>query len=232
MFSDKNKIGDEVDLDAFRVKSAEERKKDNHNNEKQTGCLGKVERGFRMYLGHTVVDFVLGMGNWLVNKPNPAVQIFYCCVAGGGFVIYVNAAFGTYVPGPYLGGWHRYTASAVMVACYYTFYKACTVPPGVIRDKRRAKLLKAKYDFDGVMYVKGSECKTCKIEKPARSKHCRVCDHCVEKFDHHCIWINQCVGAKNYKWFLLFLFLHIVICFYGGVVGILIFMGERQKILS
>ena len=84
-----------------------------------------------------------------------------------------------------------------------------------------------KYVFDDVMYSKENKCKTCKIDKPARSKHCRVCNHCVEKFDHHCIWINQCIGAKNYKWFLLFIFFHVIICFYGGIAGIAIFLGEK-----
>ncbi|KZV63525.1 zf-DHHC-domain-containing protein [Peniophora sp. CONT] len=48
-------------------------------------------------------------------------------------------------------------------------------------------------------------CKRCKIIKPARTHHCRQCGTCVLKFDHHCPWIGQCVGARNHRYFVVFL---------------------------
>ena len=39
-----------------------------------------------------------------------------------------------------------------------------------------------------------------------QSKHCSQCDRCVYYFDHHCLWINNCVGKKNYKLFMLLVF--------------------------
>lgn len=79
------------------------------------------------------------------------------------------------------------------------------------------------------MYTRNNECITCKFEKPARSKHCAVTNVCVEKFDHYCVWINNVVGRRNYKYFLTFIALHIVITAYGAIIGMLIFLGERQK---
>jgi hypothetical protein len=47
---------------------------------------------------------------------------------------------------------------------------------------------------------------TCKVIRSARSRHCSICNQCVERFDHHYPWVNNCVGAGNHNAFLAFLF--------------------------
>jgi palmitoyltransferase ZDHHC13/17 len=38
-----------------------------------------------------------------------------------------------------------------------------------------------------------------------RWRHCNICNKCVERFDHHCPYINNCVGYNNHFYFLLYI---------------------------
>ncbi|CAD8095787.1 unnamed protein product [Paramecium sonneborni] len=48
-------------------------------------------------------------------------------------------------------------------------------------------------------------CPDCQIHKPLRSRHCEFCSRCVIVYDHHCPWLNNCIGAKNYPFFICFI---------------------------
>ncbi|XP_041049462.1 palmitoyltransferase ZDHHC12-A isoform X2 [Carcharodon carcharias] len=49
------------------------------------------------------------------------------------------------------------------------------------------------------------------LKQPMRSKHCQSCQHCVCRYDHHCPWIENCVGERNHRFFVLYLTMQLAV---------------------
>lgn len=111
----------------------------------------------------------------------------------------------------------------MFMLCAYNFFRAITLDPGTCPKPASDTELKDVsrplwHDTDSNKHIRQiieelastgrlnsqTFCISCMARKPLRAKHCRVCDRCTARFDHHCPWVWNCVGVKNHRQFLSF----------------------------
>jgi len=79
--------------------------------------------------------------------------------------------------------------------------------------------------FDLVKTIENTQlCPDCETIRTARSRHCAVCHRCVERFDHHCPWINNCIGVRNHNYFLAYVTLQLLVLIMAVIMCIWAFV--------
>ncbi|KAJ2807569.1 palmitoyltransferase for Vac8p, partial [Coemansia furcata] len=73
-------------------------------------------------------------------------------------------------------------------------------------------------------------CLKCNGPKPDRTHHCSVCGSCVLKMDHHCPWLNNCVGFRTQKAFILFLIYGWLYCLLILLTSLIFFLREMADL--
>ncbi|KAM7265697.1 hypothetical protein ACFE04_003380 [Oxalis oulophora] len=110
--------------------------------------------------------------------------------------------------------------TAVAAACVYNYLIAIRTDPGPVPHTYMPDVEDTDHPIHEIKRKGGDlrYCQKCSLYKPPRAHHCRVCKRCVLRMDHHCIWINNCVGHANYKVFFIFVVYAVVSCIYSLVL--------------
>jgi len=137
-----------------------------------------------------------------------------------------------YVPSKYVPEYHRTGSLLAMVLTLLSFMYCSFSDPGIVNPDTY-HLYDDNYPYDNMIFSE-KKCRTCKITKPARSKHCSICNRCVSRFDHHCVWVNNCVGEKNQGKFIMFLFTTAALATYttAGLCVIVWTIIEEEGVLD
>ena len=120
-----------------------------------------------------------------------------------------------------------------LALCAYNFFRAVTLDPGTCpKPANDAELKSIIEELTSEGKLNGQTfCINCMAKKALRSKHCRICDKCVARHDHHCPWVWNCVGVNNHRQFIIFVTSLVMgICFFDYLAYA--FFSEKLEKLS
>lgn len=143
-------------------------------------------------------------GHGITSKDNPTT-----------FIISIILVLG--LPAVFFGRiavdlWYTLSPAVPIIAAYLTLLvwssmlKTAFAEPGILPTQLDSDAQDSVHrDItlrDGLVTVK--YCDICHIFRPPRASHCRLCNSCVDGIDHHCSFLNICIGRRNYPSFLTF----------------------------
>ena len=146
----------------------------------------------------TGIEFCVFCSPGLVMATVAWLLVLYCC----GAISYLVVEF----------GWSYAiiaTYGVLTLLSLWAHLKTMLSNPGAV--PRSARPLPAAREAG----IPETICGRCDAYKPPRSHHCRICARCIVRMDHHCPWMNNCVGAINQKHFVLFLIYTWMQCVYA-----------------
>ncbi|KAL2821999.1 DHHC palmitoyltransferase-domain-containing protein [Aspergillus granulosus] len=162
-------------------------------------------------------------GSYIFYENHPLVLVFFTSLLIIGELIFIPSA------------WLRVSmvdraCIPIAIALPYIFLYLSVVTKSFITQKNHDQEMK-RYPYDKVIFHPGHQCTTCKLLKPARSKHCSFCKGCIARHDHHCIWLTNCVGLNNYQYFLSLLLSLSVMLAYGSFLGYSILSQTYDRLI-
>ncbi|XP_014711517.1 palmitoyltransferase ZDHHC4 isoform X1 [Equus asinus] len=173
----------------------------------KTGYLkGPVRRGTQIFsyiIPECLQRAVLRLHHYLFHTQNRTFILLHLTLQGMVYAEYTWEIFG-YCQQLEFSLYYLLLPYLLLIVNLVFFTLSSVTNPGTV-TKANELLLLPVYEFDEVLFPKNMRCSTCGLRKPARSKHCAVCNRCVHRFDHHCVWMNNCIGAWNARYFLIYL---------------------------
>ena len=130
----------------------------------------------------------------------------------------------------------------------FSFIETCITEPGNVKHQTnkiflefyqktrqisitRANKFNSKYNLKTNNSNKDNnnilQCEYCNVMQIYKIiNHCHICNKCIYMKDHHCIWLNKCIGQFNIKYYILFLF-YLLVCSYISILESYYFFSKN-----
>ncbi|KAH9100139.1 hypothetical protein LEN26_016142 [Aphanomyces euteiches] len=182
--------------------------------------------------GPDVHKSTLDIFDYVLNKPNPLMQIVYLHLVVGGYALFLVFA-DPLIPNIYLAEYHKYCLPAAVLAAVISFLKASTAPAGkmwsstvgtnsiptCIAQNRNAQPAIASNQLVPNIAL-------CATYACHDSIIVRLFSYQSTNFGVDCAWLNACVGELNYKYFIAFIGVNALILIYATYVLLHVLLGE------
>lgn len=142
-----------------------------------------------------------------------------------------------------------------MVFCnFLTFYRSSMTDPGFLNEskypnfelqplhfKSTIDVVPDAFNNSRMIYFTESDgstttyvqkyCTTCNIFRPHLAAHCNDCGKCVLDKDHHCLWLDNCIGRNNVKMFFSFIITLLILDLYNAFTFSNLIKKEKRMCL-
>ena len=103
--------------------------------------------------------------------------------------IILKTNFNTGIPLKMYGFYFFVACNSLHIIQLFTYLRCIFTDPGIMKPGQEP--------ITKSLNVKHVVCEKSKVWKPQRAHYSRDMQCCVFKLDHHCPWINNCVGHRN-----------------------------------
>ncbi|XP_055996793.1 uncharacterized protein LOC125648346 isoform X2 [Ostrea edulis] len=109
------------------------------------------------------------------------------------------------------------------------------VVPETVQNNKLTPIIEAHITAARYPYWQWAPCLSCQWWRPPRCHHCKLCGKCILKRDHHCFFARNCIGLKNLRYFIVFLFYACIVTvftIYHGITYIATFYWSDMSYLD